>query len=140
MCQPLGTLTLTRSSTSLPGAARAGSSPKVTTADGCANAGSAASARAARAVGTRRMEGRLLGPHLIWTHGRRVTKRWPGPCEFPGPPSSVRISLHLPPPQLRPWVEALWVVRGADPGRREQVLPNGAVELIVNLGAPHAVV
>lgn len=52
----------------------------------------------------------------------------------------MRISLHLPPPPLRAWVEALWIVRGADPGRRERVLPNGAIELIVNLGAPHAVV
>lgn len=52
----------------------------------------------------------------------------------------MRISFHLPPPPLRPWVEALWIVRGADPGRRERVLPNGAIELILNLGAPHAVV
>lgn len=38
------------------------------------------------------------------------------------------------------FVEAIWGVRGDDPNERSAVLPNGAMQLIVNFGAPHRVV
>ena len=46
---------------------------------------------------------------------------------------------HFPRPPLDRYVELIWVVRGSSPGNRERVLPNGAVELIFNLGAAHTV-
>ena len=40
-------------------------------------------------------------------------------------------------PPLAPHVEHLWMVRGRLPGRwRNRILPDGAMELIINLGDP----
>ena len=36
-------------------------------------------------------------------------------------------------------VERLWAVRGRGPYRRAQVLPNGALQVMVNFGEPHRV-
>jgi methylphosphotriester-DNA--protein-cysteine methyltransferase len=38
------------------------------------------------------------------------------------------------------FVESIWAVRGDAPYRRSVVLPNGALQLMVNFGAPHAVI
>jgi AraC-like DNA-binding protein len=51
----------------------------------------------------------------------------------------VKLTVHLPPPPLSAYVEVIWLV-DASGGPREKVLPNGAVELILNLGQPHYVV
>lgn len=45
-----------------------------------------------------------------------------------------------PPPPLARHVELIWVLEGTPAYTREKVLPNGAVELIFNLGSPHKVV
>ena len=46
------------------------------------------------------------------------------------------LSHHIAPP-LAPHVEHLWLVRGRLPGRwRNMILPDGAMELIINLGDP----
>jgi AraC-like DNA-binding protein len=44
-----------------------------------------------------------------------------------------------PVPPLDRFVEAIWAVRGDEPTERSAVLPNGAMQLIVNFGAPHRV-
>lgn len=41
---------------------------------------------------------------------------------------------HPPYPQLAPFVESIWGVRGAGPFDREVILPNGSTELMVNFG------
>ena len=43
-------------------------------------------------------------------------------------------------PPLEAYVEAFWFVRGRPDYSGEKVLPNGVVELIFNLGAPHKVI
>jgi AraC-like DNA-binding protein len=43
-------------------------------------------------------------------------------------------------PALAPYVELVWMLEGTATYGSETVLPNGAVELIVNLGSPHKVV
>ncbi len=47
---------------------------------------------------------------------------------------------HEPAPALAPFVETLWGVRGVAHFHVESVLPNGATELMVNLGPPQHVV
>jgi len=42
-----------------------------------------------------------------------------------------------PQPPLDAFVESIWAVRGASPYRRFTMLPNGAVQLMINFGAPH---
>jgi len=46
---------------------------------------------------------------------------------------------HLPRPPLSRFVECLWAVTGAADHKRERVLPNGVVEVIINLGSFHKV-
>jgi hypothetical protein len=45
-----------------------------------------------------------------------------------------------PGPPLAAYVELFWFVQGRPDYVREKVLPNGAIEFIVNLGAAHKVV
>lgn len=45
-----------------------------------------------------------------------------------------------PPLPLATYVESIWRVRGPAPYRRSAVLPNGALQLMLNLGAPHRLV
>jgi methylphosphotriester-DNA--protein-cysteine methyltransferase len=40
---------------------------------------------------------------------------------------------------LSAFVETIWAVRGTAPYRRSSVLPNGALQLMINFGAPHRV-
>ncbi len=47
---------------------------------------------------------------------------------------------HVPRPPLSMFVELIWFVRGKPDYLREKVLPNGALELIINLGPYHKVV
>lgn len=42
--------------------------------------------------------------------------------------------------ELRPFVEAIWGVRGAGDFGTEAVLPNGSIELMVNFGPVQGVV
>ena len=44
-----------------------------------------------------------------------------------------------PRPPLDAFVEAIWAVRGSGGYRRFVMLPNGAVQLMINFGAPHCV-
>ena len=53
---------------------------------------------------------------------------------------SATFLMYAPPPDLASAVEAIWLARGRTLHRREVVLPNGAVELIVNLADPQWVV
>jgi AraC-like DNA-binding protein len=46
---------------------------------------------------------------------------------------------YRPIPPLQRFVELIWFVTGRGEWSRERVLPNGAIELIFNLGAPHRV-
>ncbi len=46
---------------------------------------------------------------------------------------------YVPRPALARFVRFIWIARGITAHRRERVLPNGVVELIVNLGDPHKV-
>lgn len=45
-----------------------------------------------------------------------------------------------PAPPLAAFVESIWAVRGSGTYQRSIVLPNGALQLMVNFGAPHRVV
>jgi AraC-like DNA-binding protein len=47
---------------------------------------------------------------------------------------------HVPRGPLCRFVQLIWIARGQAAHRRERVLPNGVVELIVNLGNPHKTV
>lgn len=47
--------------------------------------------------------------------------------------------MHLPAAPLSRYVQFLWIAQGAVDYRRERVLPNGVVEVIVNLGARYKV-
>ncbi len=53
---------------------------------------------------------------------------------------SATFSLFPPPPELADSIQAVWLARGRTAHRREVVLPNGVVELIVNLSDPQWVV
>lgn len=46
---------------------------------------------------------------------------------------------HLPRPPLSRFIECLWAVSGTSGHKRERVLPNGVVEVILNLGSIHKV-
>ena len=46
---------------------------------------------------------------------------------------------HLPQPPLSRFIECLWAVSGTSGHKRERVLPNGVVEVIINLGSFHKV-
>jgi hypothetical protein len=51
----------------------------------------------------------------------------------------VRLVGVAPSPPLSAYVELFWFVRGQPDYECEKVLPNGVIELIFNLGAPHKV-
>ncbi len=53
--------------------------------------------------------------------------------------STTTFRAHLPRPPLSRFVECLWAVTGTADHKRERVLPNGAVEVIINLGSYHKV-
>jgi len=46
---------------------------------------------------------------------------------------------HIPRGDLSRFVQFIWIARGRVPHKRERVLPNGVIELIINLGGPHNV-
>lgn len=46
---------------------------------------------------------------------------------------------HVPCALLGRFIQFIWIARGILGHKRERVLPNGVVELIVNLGSPHKV-
>lgn len=52
----------------------------------------------------------------------------------------MKLTCFRPPEPLAKHVQVIWTVDGVNPNRRERVLPNGAVELIINLGSWHKVV
>ena len=47
--------------------------------------------------------------------------------------------VHVPQPPLSHYVECLWRAQGLTPHKRERVLPNAVVEVIINLGSFHKV-
>jgi AraC-like DNA-binding protein len=53
--------------------------------------------------------------------------------------SIVEFRRTTPRPPLDTFVEAVWAVRGSAGYRRFVMLPNGAVQLMINFGAPHRV-
>jgi AraC-like DNA-binding protein len=69
----------------------------------------------------------------------RVKYAWTTVC-YPLRKSAMRFEPFAASPALARHVELLWSLDDVPPYRREVVLPNGAVELIFNLGAPHKVV
>lgn len=52
----------------------------------------------------------------------------------------MRFVPFLPRAPLSRYVELVWMLKGTPSYKREKVLPNGAIELIINLGNPHKVV
>jgi AraC-like DNA-binding protein len=54
-------------------------------------------------------------------------------------PPPVEFAAVAPAPPLAAFVEMLWAVRGAGSYQRAVVLPNGALQLMFNLGRPHHV-
>ncbi len=52
----------------------------------------------------------------------------------------MKLDAYLPPPPLSRFIEMIWTVQGTSNYTREKVLPNGAIELIINLGSFHKVV
>lgn len=46
---------------------------------------------------------------------------------------------HVPCAPLGRFIQFIWIARGMQAHKRERVLPNGVIELIVNLGSPHKV-
>jgi len=56
------------------------------------------------------------------------------------PASPVEFFATVPPPPLDRFVESIWAVRGAGSYDRSAVLPNGAIQLMLNFGAAHRVV
>jgi AraC-like DNA-binding protein len=54
-------------------------------------------------------------------------------------PQPFRFRAATPRPPLDRFVESIWSVCGTAPYRRAAVLPNGAVQLMVNFGDPHRV-
>ena len=66
----------------------------------------------------------------------------PGPtqhCQFSAASGAWRLSRAEPADDLRGLVLEYWEVEGALSAFRETLLPNGAVEVTVNLGPPHRV-
>jgi AraC-like DNA-binding protein len=55
-------------------------------------------------------------------------------------PTSFDFFCAVPRAPLDLFVESIWAVRGDAPYRRSAVLPNGALQLMMNFGAPHAVI
>jgi AraC-like DNA-binding protein len=55
------------------------------------------------------------------------------------PTSDFDFHRAVPAAPLRAFVESIWAVRGTAPYRRSSVLPNGALQLMINFGAPHRV-
>jgi AraC-like DNA-binding protein len=53
--------------------------------------------------------------------------------------NTVEFFSAAPRPPLHLYVECIWAVRGSGDYRRAQVLPNGALQLMINFGAPHRV-
>lgn len=51
----------------------------------------------------------------------------------------MKLVSYFPKPPLSRFVELMWTVQGESAGRREKVLPNGSIELIINLGSHHKV-
>lgn len=56
------------------------------------------------------------------------------------PPAPYEFFAVTPRQPLARFIESLWAVRGDVPYRRSLVLPNGALQLMVNFGAPHRVI
>jgi len=52
----------------------------------------------------------------------------------------VRLTHYSPKPPLSQFVESIWALNGGPNRPRELVLPNGAIELIINFGSYHKVV
>jgi AraC-like DNA-binding protein len=52
----------------------------------------------------------------------------------------MKLVPHFPNPPLSRFVELIWMVQGTASHNREKVLPNGAIELILNIGSFHKVV
>jgi AraC-like DNA-binding protein len=59
---------------------------------------------------------------------------------MPGPASAVEFFAAVPPPPLDRFVESIWAVRGTGSYERSAVLPNGALQLMLNFGEPHRVI
>jgi AraC-like DNA-binding protein len=59
--------------------------------------------------------------------------------EFEAPPGVWRLSRALPAAPLAHAVREFWEVKGALKAFRETLLPNGCVEIMINLGPPHRV-
>lgn len=55
------------------------------------------------------------------------------------PVPSFEFHRAAPRPPLDAFVEAIWAVRGSGGYRRFVMLPNGALQLMINFGAPHCV-
>jgi AraC-like DNA-binding protein len=56
------------------------------------------------------------------------------------PSTAFEFFSAAPSPPLAAFVECIWAVRGTAPYRRSSVLPNGALQLMVNFGLPHRVI
>lgn len=52
----------------------------------------------------------------------------------------MKLIPYFPKPPLSRFIELIWAVQGTPDYTREKVLPNGAIELIINLGSYHKVV
>lgn len=52
----------------------------------------------------------------------------------------MQITPYFPRPPLNKYVELIWMLQGKPSYQREKVLPNAALELIINLGSYHKVV
>jgi AraC-like DNA-binding protein len=52
----------------------------------------------------------------------------------------MKLVPYFPKPPLSRFIELIWAVQGTPDYTREKVLPNGAIELIINLGSYHKVV
>src|SRR5437868_160243 len=59
--------------------------------------------------------------------------------QFAAPPGSWRLFSAAPAPTLRGNVVEYWEVSGNLDAFRETLLPNGCVELMLNLGPPHRI-
>lgn len=70
---------------------------------------------------------------------RATSIRSSDPAALVAAAPAVEFRARRPAPPLDAFVECLWSVRGRGPYRRAQVLPNGALQLMLNFGAPHRV-
>src|SRR5262245_42480231 len=57
----------------------------------------------------------------------------------PAPDALATFRGIVPRPPLSRYIQLIWFVRGTPPAR-EKILPNGVVEVIMNLGSPHRVI